>query len=425
MGTVTQREYTLAQLSNSAYRDEAEIHRSGGLPDGWTIFKSQDTNSSTGFVAHAYFNESTKEIVIAYRGSEIDRSMIDWKKADFALAKDGDVDKLLKGTALERQIPNAKAMIANAPNWDQQFTQGLEFADEIIKKYGGKYAISVTGHSLGGSIAQVVSKMHNLPGVTFDPGGAKNLVDSAEFKSWPREHGKPEQGLGSNNAPTNYIVNSSIVSNYSGAHVGINYPISGIAHGGWKTALSVNGSLVDTWSRHSMPRILSEFKEAFEQNRPLNIIGNIEPKKFSPLEPSKSSQLAQDQTIESSLSPVAQIIKEQCHSHVHGFCERNNQKWTPGMDNTSMALAVVAREANMSGVDALGVSQGTIYIAQTDRKGIYREAEINAHEAANIPLEQSQQRLAIIDQQMLAQEQRVLNNPIQTLNQVQSGPRVG
>ena len=126
-----------------------------------------------------------------------------------------------------------------------------------------------------------------------------------------------------------------------------------------------------------------------------------------------------------SLSPVAQTIKEQCHSHVHGFCERNNQKWTPGMDNTFMALAVVAREAQMSGVDALGVSQGTIYIAQTDRKGIYREAEINAHEAANIPFEQSQQRLAIIDQQMLVQEQRVLNNPIQTLNQVQSGPRVG
>ena len=428
MGTVTQREYTLAQLSNSAYHDEAEIRRSGGLPEGWAIFKSQDTNSSTGFVAHAYFNESTKEIVIAYRGSEIDRSMIDWKKADFALAKDGDVDKLLRGTSLERQIPNAKTMIANAPNWDQQFNQGLEFADEIIKQYGGKYAISVTGHSLGGSIAQVASKMHNLPGVTFDPGGAKNLVDSAEFKSWAREHGKPEQGLGSNNAPTNYIVNKSIVSNYSGGHIGINYPISGIAHGGWKTTLSANGSLVDTWSRHSMPRILSEFKEAFEQKRPLNIIGNVNPERFSPLEPN-ASQLAQNHTTEKptpSLSPVAQTIKQQCHSHVHGFCERNNQPWTEGMDNTYMALTVVAREAKMSGVDALGVSQGTIYIAQTDRKGIYREAEINSREAANIPLAQSEQRLAIVDQQMLMQEQQqAINNLAQTQHKVHSGPRMG
>jgi hypothetical protein len=95
------------------------------------------------------------------------------------------------------------------------------------------------------------------------------------------------------------------------------------------------------------------------------------------------------------------------------------------MDNTYMALTVVAREAQMSGVDALGVSQGTIYIAQTDHKGIYREAEINAHEAANIPMAQSEQRLAIIDQQMLAQEQQAINNPVQTQQKVHSGPRMG
>ena len=126
------------------------------------------------------------------------------------------------------------------------------------------------------------------------------------------------------------------------------------------------------------------------------------------------------------LSSVAQTIKQQCHSHVHGFCERNNQKWTEGMDNTYMALTVVAREAKMSGVDALGVSQGTIYIVQTDRKGIYREAEINSLEAANIPLAQSEQRLAIVDQQMLAQEQQqAIDNLAQTQHKVHSGPRMG
>ena len=127
-----------------------------------------------------------------------------------------------------------------------------------------------------------------------------------------------------------------------------------------------------------------------------------------------------------SLSPVAQTIKQQCHSHVHGFCERNNQPWTEGMDNTVMSLTVVAREAQMSGVDALGVSQGTIYIAQTDRTGIYREAEINSLEAANIPLAQSEQRLAIVDQQMLAQEQQqTINNLAQTQHKVHSGPNLG
>jgi putative chitinase len=127
-----------------------------------------------------------------------------------------------------------------------------------------------------------------------------------------------------------------------------------------------------------------------------------------------------------SLSPVAQTIKQQCYSHVHGFCERNNQPWTEGMDNTVMSLTVVAREAQMSGVDWLGVSRdNTIHIEQVDRKGIYREAQISAHEAANIPVVQSEQRLAIVDQQMLAQEQQqTINNLAQTQHKVHSGPRM-
>ena len=126
------------------------------------------------------------------------------------------------------------------------------------------------------------------------------------------------------------------------------------------------------------------------------------------------------------LSSVAQTIKQQCHSHVHGFCERNNQKWTLGMDNTYMALTVVAREAKMSGVDWLGVSRdNTIHIEQVDRKGIFREAQINAHEATNIPIVQSEQRLAIVDQQMLVQEQQAINNPVQTQHKVHSGPKLG
>ena len=126
------------------------------------------------------------------------------------------------------------------------------------------------------------------------------------------------------------------------------------------------------------------------------------------------------------LSSVAQTIKQQCHSHVHGFCERNNQKWTLGMDNTYMALTVVAREAKMSGVDFLGVSRdNTIHIEQVDRKGIFREAQINAHEAANIPIVQSEQRLAIVDQQMLVQEQQAFDNLVQTQHKVHSGPKLG
>jgi hypothetical protein len=91
-----------------------------------------------------------------------------------------------------------------------------------------------------------------------------------------------------------------------------------------------------------------------------------------------------------------------------------------------MALTVVAREAKMSGVDFLGVSRdNAIHIEQVDRKGIFREAQISAHEAANIPMAQSEQRLAIVDQQMLVQEQQTINDPMQTQHKVHSGPKMG
>ena len=355
----------------------------------------------TGFAACAYTNSKTGEVIIAFRGT------------DFSEAGDRMADVAVQGAF---------------KNWHDQFSQALEFTKWVTETYP-EVNIKVTGHSLGGSLAQVSSQMYGLKGVAFDPGGAENLMHATEFKQFARAHHLPERGLGVPHDFENYIVRGSGVSHYSGEHLGHTKDISAtysetLGHKVLKNPM-VSGPIVgygiDQAGRHSMERIVKVFDYAAQhQQFPTQAMVNqlVEP---------NAPQLAQSQTTEKSapsLSPVAQIIKEQCHSHVHGFCERNNQKWTLGMDNTFMALTVVAREAQMSGVDALGVSQGTIYIAQTDRKGIYREAEINAHEAANIPLEQSQQRLAIIDQQMLAQEQQAINNPVQTQQKVHSGPKM-
>ena len=190
-----------------------------------------------------------------------------------------------------------------------------------------------------------------------------------------------------------------------------------------------------SWASETASEITGEIIDAndyggFETPREMG-------KSIRELEDKQKSSLSHPITIENrqlssflgmetpSLSPVAQTLVQQSEQKVREACERYNQPWTEGMCNTSMALAVVAREAQMSGVDALGVSQGTIYIAQTDRKGIYREAEINSLEAANIPLAQSEQRLAIVDQQMLAQEQQTIDNLAQTQHKVHSGPRMG
>ncbi|MGL4768579.1 MAG: lipase family protein [Formosimonas sp.] len=416
MGSVTLRDYTMAQLSNLAYKDEGPLKKEGGLPQGWAHFDSRNTNSTTGFAAHAFFNESTKEIVIAFRGSEMDKSMIDWKKADLALAKDGDPDKLLKGTNFEKQIPNAKEMMAKAPNWDMQFTQGLDFAEDIIKKYGSNYRISVTGHSLGGSIAQVVAKMDNLSGVTFDPGGAKNLVESDEFKSWARAHGKPENGLGSNNSPTNYIVNDSVVSNYSGPHVGVTLPLSGIAHQGWKHNIS------DAWSRHSMPRILDEFKEAYEQHRPVNQIGAIETNDAKTFTASNndSTRFATVQIPEYH----ATLIKD-ATTHIEGWAKENGLSMNKHFHQAAHSVACAMHEKGADRVEHFNAENGRLHAMQRNGEFMMKTCNIDSKVASNTPIEESLAKMAQIDQQRTIAQ----NNPSQDRNidqdKKQSGPRMG
>ena len=373
--------------------------------DWYPVRERMVQDSATSFTACAYTNSKTGEVMIVFRGTD-----------DF--------------------FPNSGDMKADVAihgkfkGWHEQFSQALEFTKWIAETYP-EANIKVTGHSLGGALAQVSSQMYGLKGVAFDPGGAENLMHAAAFKQFARAHQLPERGLGVPHDFENYLVRQSVVSHQSGQHLGRTTEISAtysetLGHKILKNPMvsgPVVGYGIDQAGRHSMERIVKVFDYAAQhQQLPTQAMVNqwVEP---------NAPQLAQNHTTEKptlNLSPIAQTIKQQCHSHVYDYCEQYGQKWTEGMDNTVMALAVVAREAQMSGIDALGVAQGTIYIAQTDRKGIYREAEINSREAANIPMAQSEQRLAIVDQQMLVQEQQqAIDNLAQTQHKVHSGPRMG
>ena len=151
--------------------------------------------------------------------------------------------------------------------------------------------LSVTGHSLGGALAQVSSQMYGLKGVTFDPGGAHNLVQSQEFRNWATSHGLPPQGRGVPESFSNYIVNKSGVSHLSGQHVGKQQiPVSGTAERSWISLMAGSapsffhiGGLAgtatygasqgyDQTQRHSMDRIEKVFESAARTGS-LNQIG--------------------------------------------------------------------------------------------------------------------------------------------------------
>lgn len=312
-----QYDYELAKISGAVYKDEDTIRESMEeadpdkrlLPRGWDLLNErfENTNAETGFVAGAFINRKTDQIVIAFRGSEPREpdahGLIDYKGANVAIAKDGDVRGITENLVLRAGIQTLARQ--HAPDWHAQFQQGLDYAERILKQSqtlpGGPYTAHVTGHSLGGAIAQVTHEMFDLPGRTFDPGGAANLTYSDEFKAWRSQYylhrddglrraDRDPEGQGF----SNYLVNDSLVSRYSGSHVGRVEDVTG--YGGRETfgdkashhvkrrldgPVGAIGSGFNVIELHDMDRIIRVFREA-QQTGELNRLGVLTPQPSEP-----------------------------------------------------------------------------------------------------------------------------------------------
>lgn len=122
-------------------------------------------NPKTGYQGTIYQRVDTGEIVVAHRGTEFDREA----KQDGLIADGGMVL-----TRTNVQAPEAMAL--------------TQRAQDHAKRYGVENQISppevtVTGHSLGGTLAQITAHRFHLRGEAFNPYGAVSL-----------KHGVPEGG---------------------------------------------------------------------------------------------------------------------------------------------------------------------------------------------------------------------------------------
>src|SRR3989475_116958 len=151
--------YETAVLASTSY----EGPRPGPVPPGWKLLPTNDgkpltrVDAKSGFEAAAYRNEMTGEIVVSYVGTN------DWHDVF------GTYPGVISGSM---PIP--------------QFQQAVDFHNEVMgvvrERYPGA-SVVLTGHSLGGLLAQAVSVVLRrmtdfaVPTVTFEAPGARSAIE--------------------------------------------------------------------------------------------------------------------------------------------------------------------------------------------------------------------------------------------------------
>ncbi|MGL4766835.1 MAG: hypothetical protein ACRCV6_01935 [Formosimonas sp.] len=153
----TTQEY--AYLSEHAYKDLATGVRDPKKPEYVTVGNKQYQvldhvdNKSNGYQGTIYQDTRTKEIIVAHRGTE------SWS--------DAVTDLQMMSQRANRQMPDALALTAMA----------LQLAKEQHAENPNiNPAVTVTGHSLGGTLAEASAHRYGLRGEGFNGFGATNLT---------------------------------------------------------------------------------------------------------------------------------------------------------------------------------------------------------------------------------------------------------
>lgn len=148
--SLTPQQY--AALAQDSYQprakgDQLEL---GGLQ--YTVLKHVDKGGYQGTI---YQRQDNGEIVVAHRGTEFDRQPF----------RDGWTDLRMVVGRANNQAEAAIDLTRDA----------VKMSEQIGRQNGTKPEVTVTGHSLGGTLAQVSAHHFDLRGETFNPYGAVSL----------------------------------------------------------------------------------------------------------------------------------------------------------------------------------------------------------------------------------------------------------
>ncbi|MBM4053643.1 MAG: DUF2974 domain-containing protein [Planctomycetes bacterium] len=138
----------MAALSDAVYDIDKKDFKA---PAGYELLEDDKIKIGTdGFQAAAFRNTTTGQIIISYRGTDDLKDAV----ADIQLGLD---------------IKNS--------NYDSQIKQSFDFYNSVTQEFG-KDKISLTGHSLGGNLAQIVGAKNQVETNTFNaPGVTESTIE--------------------------------------------------------------------------------------------------------------------------------------------------------------------------------------------------------------------------------------------------------
>lgn len=246
-------------LSKAVYGEEDNIDRNlwrqlpvnGISSDGIIITTEMDSrgyhyySTPEGLQAAVYQNTETKDLVIAYRGTE--------------------------ASSIENFLEDASADIALSVNkMNPQFIQAEKFCEAAVDIYCDKKEdekpitthVSLTGHSLGGALAQLVAEKKIISAYTFNAPGMKYFIEHTKGISY--------NSLLCYSHITNYIIMNDYVGNFK-EHLGRELYIQPVPIGINPELTTTNNAATDTHNS-----ILSYREEFFGPLYTLKDFGMLE-----------------------------------------------------------------------------------------------------------------------------------------------------
>lgn len=175
------------------------VYGKNPLPSGWRPYIDAGSNDTIGLVIQAYINKETGIVIVAAAGA--DPSDMNDLRADVDFAFGGYHPQFREAVEYFVEVRNRTAKDPNVTN------------------------LGVTGHSLGGGIAQVLSNTFHLPGATFDAPAAGAITTHIDYRKHLWELGLKERGIEPNF--TNFTEHGSLFSGivrsgYLGRQVQVN-----------------------------------------------------------------------------------------------------------------------------------------------------------------------------------------------------------